>query len=107
MTPYHNRIEREKRTIRAMVKIYCRSQHATRKGLCEQCQELYTYAVCRLDRCPFGRDKTTCERCPVHCYMPAMRAKIREAMHFAGPRMLFRHPVLAVLHKLDSLRGLL
>jgi hypothetical protein len=34
-----------------------------------------------------------------------MRARIRAVMRYAGPRMLFRHPVLAFFHLLDRRRG--
>ena len=34
-----------------------------------------------------------------------MRDRIRAVMRYADPRMLFRHPILAVLHLLDGLRG--
>jgi hypothetical protein len=98
-----SRIDREKRTIRAMIAIYCRAHHAT-AGRCAQCEELLNYAVCRLDRCPFGANKTTCTRCPIHCYKPAMREKIRTVMRYAGPRMLYQHPVLALWHLFDSRR---
>ena len=57
-----------------------------------------------LDRCPFGEEKTTCARCPVHCYKPAMRERVRAVMRYAGPRMLLRHPILALQHQLDGVR---
>ncbi len=98
------RIAREKRTIRAMVGIYCRGHHAAGGGLCGECQELLDYAACRLDRCPFGANKSTCADCPIHCYKPAMRERVRAAMRYAGPRMLWRHPVLAIRHWLDGRR---
>jgi len=96
------RPSREKRTIRAMVGIYCRAHHATTGALCNECGELLEYAFCRLDRCPFGEEKTTCARCPVHCYKPEMRSRVKEVMRYAGPRMLVRHPVLALLHTIDA-----
>ena len=34
---------------------------------------LYAYAVKRLDRCVFGAEKPACKQCPVHCYQPAKR----------------------------------
>ena len=71
---------------------------------CAKCQTLYDYAVCRLDRCPYGSEKPTCVRCPTHCYQPAMRAEIKEVMRYAGRRMLFRRPILALLHLLDARR---
>lgn len=96
------RIAREKRTIRAMVRIFCRDKHGGRAGPCDECRELVEYAECRLDRCPFGADKPTCAKCPIHCYKPAMRRRVREVMRYAGPRMLLRHPVLALRHLLDG-----
>ena len=103
MASQSRRIQREKRTIRAMIAIYCRG-HGHRPGpVCPQCQELMDYALARLDRCPFGPEKTTCATCPIHCYKPAMRQRVREVMCYAGPRMMVRHPLLAVLHTLDGL----
>ena len=31
----------------------------------------------RLDRCPYGAEKTTCVNCPTHCYKPAMRDQVQ------------------------------
>ena len=95
-------MDREKKTIAAMLRIYCRHHHATKGELCEQCTELRDYAIRRLDRCPFGIDKPTCANCHVHCYKPEMRDRVRQVMRFSGPRMLLRHPILALLHMLDG-----
>lgn len=100
----HVRIEREKRTLQAMFRLTCRKQHGTRKGLCLECQELLDYAFARLKTCPFKEGKTTCLQCRIHCYKPDMRARIREVMRFAGPRMMYSHPVLAFWHILDGRR---
>jgi len=96
------RIAREKKTVAAMIRIFCRLRHRTRGELCAECDELHRYAMARLDRCPFGDDKPTCVNCPIHCYRPQLRDRIREVMKFAGPRMLWRHPVLAIRHVLDG-----
>ncbi len=96
------RIAREQKTVAAMIRIFCRSRHGTRGGLCAECEELHGYAMTRLERCPFGEDKPTCAQCPIHCYKPQLRERIREVMKFAGPRMLWRHPVLAIRHVLDG-----
>lgn len=98
------RIAREKRTIGAMVAIYCRAQHGSPKGLCPECSELLDYAIARLDRCPFGAKKATCADCTIHCYRPDMRDRVRDIMRYSGPRMIFRHPVLAAWHLLDGRR---
>jgi hypothetical protein len=33
-----------------------------------------------------------------------MREKIREVMRYAGPRMIYRHPIMAVFHLIDGMR---
>jgi hypothetical protein len=98
------RIAREKRTIRAMIGIYCRARHGRSEAVCRECTELLDYATGRLDRCPFGAGKTACVDCEIHCYKPAMRDRVRQVMRYAGPRMLWKHPVLALLHVIDGRR---
>ncbi len=97
------RLERERATVAAMVRIYCRAHHGG-PALCRQCQALLQYASYRLDRCPFAADKPTCAACPIHCYRAAERQRMREVMRWAGPRMLWRHPYLAIRHLLDERR---
>ena len=106
MDRHHPRMVREANTVTAMIRLYCRAHHqdATRPGLCSECQSLHDYAQARLARCPFQEGKTTCARCPVHCYKPEMRQRIRIVMRFAGPRMLLRHPWLALMHLIDGTR---
>lgn len=98
------RIAREKKTMTAMVWLYCRKQHGSRDGLCGECSELLDYATCRLDRCPFGPQKMTCANCPIHCYKPQMRERVQEVMRYSGPRMILHHPILAAWHMLDGRR---
>lgn len=94
--------QRELKTIRAMIGIYCRDHHHTRGGLCGECGGLWAYAQERIARCPFGVTKPTCAKCTVHCYKPAMRAEVRNVMRYAGPRMMWRHPWLTVLHMMHG-----
>lgn len=96
------RVARERKTVTAMLRLYCRLRHGGGKVLCDECRELHEYAMHRLDRCPFGTEKPTCASCPVHCYRADRRAQIREVMRFAGPRMLWRHPYLTIRHLLDD-----
>jgi hypothetical protein len=91
-------IDRDMRTVAAMVRIYCADRHRTRAELCEQCSHLLSYADDRLAKCPFGEEKTTCRDCPIHCYRPAERTAMKDVMRYAGPRMLWRHPLLAIRH---------
>ena len=91
---------REAKTIRCMIEIYCRDQHGGKAELCAECAELRDYALARLDKCPFQELKSTCVNCAVHCYKPEMRQRVRDVMRYAGPRMVWRHPVLALTHLL-------
>jgi hypothetical protein len=98
---------RELATIEAMVQMYCKGHRHPREGsatLCKDCSELFTYARRRLERCVFGDAKPTCANCLVHCYTAEMREQVRVVMRWAGPRMLLRHPILAIRHQLDGRR---
>jgi hypothetical protein len=105
------RLAREEKTIAAMIALYCRDHHAgvpsatgaaNAAGLCPECAELLDYARLRLERCRYGAEKPTCANCETHCYRPAMRERVRAVMRYSGPRMLARHPVLAVAHLADG-----
>ena len=92
-----SRIEQEKRVVSRMIELYSRHRLGMRE-LPEELIELEKYAHRRLDRCKFGSRKPACKRCPIHCYKPAMREKIREIMRWAGPRMLLYDPIAAIRH---------
>jgi hypothetical protein len=34
-----------------------------------------------------------------------MRERIRIVMRYSGPRMLYRHPILSIRHKMDGFKG--
>jgi len=95
-----DRIEREKLTVEKMIHIFCELKHNGK--LCSNCTEMLDYANERLDRCPYKNGKPACIDCPIHCYNKIMREKIREIMRFSGPKMLFRHPYLALMHLVDE-----
>lgn len=94
---------REQETLDAMIEMFCR-QHHFPVQLCPECSALSTYARRRLERCVFGDAKPTCANCLVHCYRDDMRERVRVVMRWAGPRMILRHPILALRHKLDGSR---
>ncbi len=98
------RLERERRTVAAMIAIFCRDRHACGGRLCGECHELEAYTRQRLEKCPYGEGKPTCVTCPIHCYQAKRREQIRVVMAYAGPRMLLSHPVLAIRHVLDGRR---
>jgi len=96
------RIEEEKRVVGWMIDMY-REAHMDVEGTSEKCEAVKEYAFNRLSSCKFGENKTTCQKCPVHCYKPEMRESIREIMRYSGPRMIFRHPIAAIKHLLREL----
>ena len=94
--------QREKETVSLMIQLYCKKQHHTKNGLCDECKALDDYAKQRSDKCPFMETKTFCSNCKVHCYKPQMREKIRQVMRFSGPRMIMYHPVMAIRHLIET-----
>lgn len=115
-----DRIADEKKVVALMIRMYCRrhcrqqgrtakadridARHNTRP-LCPECSALLDYALRRLDSCRFENGKPSCRKCPVHCYRADMRERIRTVMRWAGPRMIFHHPLAATRHLLRELRS--
>ncbi|MGF1910844.1 nitrous oxide-stimulated promoter family protein [Vibrio kasasachensis] len=97
---------KEYKTVAYMMEIYCKQHHQRvgEEALCQQCLELLAYAEVRLDRCPYGQNKPTCNRCPIHCYKPEPKAEMKVVMRYSGPRMLLPHPILAIRHLIHERR---
>jgi hypothetical protein len=98
------RLNREWKTMEAMIKIHCRDLHGSDTTLCVECQGLLDYANVRLERCRFGAEKPNCANCPVHCYQSNRREQIKAVMRYAGPRMLWEHPLMSLRHWLAGFR---
>ena len=109
--------EREQEIVSQRIALYCKGNQSAhraapprergsgeRRDLCPECAELEAYAHARSERCPFMEEKTCCSNCTVHCYRPEMRERIRTVMRYAGPRMLYHHPVMAIRHMIASQR---
>ncbi len=101
------RLRREQRTVEVMIRLYCDAHHsqpgpgAVDGDMCAGCAALLAYSDERVVKCRFGAQKPVCAKCTVHCYRPQMREQIRAVMRYSGPRMLKRHPYLAIRHLLD------
>lgn len=91
----------EFKMVSKMIDLYCAAHHDTNKA-CDNCQSLKEYAEMRLDRCPYGDSKPTCNKCPIHCYKNAEKVQMRLVMRYSGPRMLFTNPILAVRHLINE-----
>lgn len=87
-----------------MIAMYCRDHHGNVEELCAECAALCDYAMERLDQCVYGLGKPACKHCPVHCYRKSMREDMRAVMRYAGPRMIWEHPLMAFRHFIDSRR---
>lgn len=98
-----SRIEREFLTVRKMIELYCRLNH-NKDSVCEECAYLINYADKKLSKCPFSESKPACNQCTVHCYRHEERNRIKEIMRFSGPRMIYTHPYLAIMHIIDKKR---
>ncbi|MDI9468996.1 MAG: nitrous oxide-stimulated promoter family protein [Bacillota bacterium] len=96
-------VEREKRLLSRMIALYCRAHHG-RLDLCDDCAALEAYAHQRSEHCPRMDSKDFCSNCPHPCYRPQEREAIRRVMRYAGPRMLFYHPVLLIRHVFHTKR---
>lgn len=94
-----NRINQEKKTITYMIRLYDRKHKLSPS----ETRQLESYAHARLDGCQYGNAKPTCRKCSTHCYKPDMRGKVRDVMKYAGPRLLFSHPILAVRHLIQEI----
>lgn len=96
--------ENEYKICALMIQIYCRGVHKNKRameggdGMCGECRGLAEYVRERIKKCPFMETKTFCAMCRVHCYKSEMRGKIKKVMRYAGPRMIFYHPFLALKH---------
>ncbi len=93
------RVEKEKQIITLMIEIYCEKRHSHPRGeLCEECQTLHEYAHKRLTFCKFQDEKTSCRKCPIHCYKKDMKQKVKDVMRFSGPRLLLYRPLEFIKH---------
>lgn len=104
MKTHQSFLNEEHHTIVAMLTIYCKAHHVYDSKLCIKCEELSDYSYARLQNCPFKGQKPTCGNCTIHCYKNNMRTEIKKVMRYSGPRMMLRHPIIAIKHLIHSRR---
>lgn len=95
-------IDKDRRTLEAMGRIFCSAHHDCTKdaaGLCPECRATVDATLERAAACPFGHEGN-CQDCAVRCQRGEARDRIREIMRYAAPRMTLRHPFMT----LDYLR---
>lgn len=102
--------KKEQKDLRLLVRftaVYCQHHHTAPKNgvevgseagapllagqqmVCCDCREFLAYAVARRMHCPLD-PKPVCKHCPVHCYKPDYRQRVREVMRFSGRHLLLR-----------------
>ncbi len=97
--------EKQKKMIPIMIKMYCHHAHHTKKdNICDECKELTEYALFRLEKCPFKKNKSFCSTCKIHCYTVENREKIKKVMRYSGPMLLFTHPIYAISHVIETIK---
>ena len=92
-------LRREKKTIEKMIGIYCRDKHQF-NNLCDDCKDLLEYAIKRIENCQLIENKPTCLDCKIHCYKKDMKERVKLVMRYSGPKMIYKHPLLAINHLL-------
>lgn len=65
--------------------------------VCTECRDFLLYAIQRRLRCPLD-PKPVCKHCPVHCYKPDYRQKVREVMRFSGKHLMLRGRIDLLWH---------
>lgn len=95
--------DRDVKTLKILFQVYCRAHHPG-TSLCADCSELETYALQRLASCRYQGQKPACSRCPQVCYKPSLRPEIQRVMKYAGPRILWSHPYLALRHLVQLMK---
>jgi len=92
------KINFEKKTLKAMIDLYYK-KHPEQNF---EKEDTLNYAMDRLSFCRFGEEKPTCKVCPIHCYKKSYKERMQIIMRYAGPRMLFYHPVMSIEHLLKE-----
>ena len=95
---------REFKMIAAMLRMYCRTHHNLKDTL-RSASNVPSFArLCApaLGALRVRRGQPTCAKCTVHCYKASMRERVRVVMRWAGPRMLWHHPLLAIRRMIDG-----
>lgn len=84
----------EERIVNIMIDIHSKNFPLAK----EDNEELKNYAKKKLYKCKFGKKKTTCQNCQVHCYEKKYKARMKEVMLYSSKKILFQHPLLALQH---------
>jgi len=102
MSTMQPRIEREQRTVTALIRIHCHGRHHAGPELCAGCTDLQRYVAERMARCVLHDAKPTCATCKARCFAPPQQVRFRAILRYAGPQLFWRQPLLALWHHFDT-----
>ena len=96
-----NNIPKEKESIKKTFAVYCHANHGTSGNkLCSKCNALLLTIMTKIDRCPYGITKPICDRCERPCFGATQTKEFLTIMEKSQTKMLFKHPMMAIKHKL-------
>lgn len=93
----------QKETLETFFQIFCTNKHNNQApfaysifyanqevlveaALCNECKELFEYALNRLYECPH-EEKPRCRKCPTRCYEPKKFAQVAKVMRYSAIRL--------------------
>lgn len=99
-----NTMPSEKANIKKTFGVYCHKHHQTNGDkLCPKCTALLATVMTKMNRCQYGITKPICDRCEIQCFGTKQNKEFNEIMKSGSKGMFFKHPVMAVKHKMASL----
>lgn len=92
-------IEKDRRTLEAIGRIYCQGNHAScekdASGMCPECRAAIEQTLARTEVCPHNHEGN-CQDCTTPCHRGEAKQQIKNIMRYAAPRMIFRHPFMTL-----------
>ena len=99
-----NNMPKEKENMKKTFGIYCNKHHGTKNDkLCPKCTALLATVMTKMNRCPYGITKPICDRCEIQCFGEKQTKEFMEIMKSTGTGRFFKHPIMAIKHKMASM----
>lgn len=99
-----NSLPKERENIKKSFAVYCNANHGTADGkMCAKCSALLMAILPKMNHCPYGVTKPVCDRCDQQCFGTERNRAFMEIMDGSRKKMLVRHPLMTVRHKIMKL----
>lgn len=94
-------LPKERANIKTSFGVYCNANHGTKDGkLCAKCTALLSNILLKIGKCRYGVTKPLCDHCDEPCFGDPANKTFMEIMDGSRKRMLVRHPMMTVRHKI-------